>query len=60
MTNLEASIQLRLALACVLDVRSELSRDEMPGRDARWVLSRVESDMRDAIARLDPPAEEAA
>jgi len=26
MTNLEASIQLRLALACVLEVRAELSR----------------------------------
>jgi hypothetical protein len=60
MTNLEASIQLRLALACVLEVRDELSRDEMPGRDCRWVLSRVEDDMRDAIARLDPPAEVAA
>ena len=58
MTNLEASIQLRLALACVLEVRAELSRDEMPGRDARWVLSRVESDLADAIARLDPVKEE--
>ena len=58
MTAERAAIQLRLALACVLEVRAELSRDEMPGRDARWVLSRVESDLADAIARLDPVKEE--
>jgi hypothetical protein len=60
MNDIQSAIQLRLALACVIEVRCELSRDEMPGRDARWVLTRVEADLSDAIARLDPPAEEAA
>ena len=55
MTDIQASIQLRLALAAIIEVRVELGRDELPGRDVRFTLSRVQDDLTDAIARLDPP-----
>ena len=55
MSPLEASIQLRLTLAHVIEVRERLARDRLPGRDVRWTLARVEAALSDAIDRLDPP-----